>query len=125
MMLALSQGGVAIVVACIAAIPATGALVVSLRAQRRGEKMEEKAAVFEGYDELVTHLRGRVNEMESITKDLQQQLADWRKAAERCQQDCVECRKHLAEAERLVRDLRAELDELGRQGQIDRRFHSE
>ena len=99
-----------------------GAIVVSLvalagtglsawlaaRAQKTGAKVQEKAALFEGYDEFVAHLRARVTELELA---LEAAASKFRSATV----ECEECRDLLRRAKEDYQSLRLVLELLRRE----------
>lgn len=99
-----------------------GAIVVSLialagtglsawlaaRAQRTSAKVQEKASLFEGYDEFVAHLRARVTELET---GLEAAAEKFRTA----KVECEECRDLLRAAREDYQALRMVLELLRRE----------
>lgn len=98
----MSSSAVAIIVAALALAGTALSAWLSARAQRTSAKVQEKAGVIEGYDEFVAHLRARVTELEDA-------LEATREAADRCANECFECRESLAATKLLVEVLRREL----------------
>ena len=98
----MSSSAVAIVVAALALAGTGLSAWLSARAQRTSAKVQEKAGLFEGYDEFVAHLRGRIGELEAA-------LETTRAAVDRCANECHECRESLAATKLLVEVLRREL----------------
>lgn len=98
----MSSSAVAIIVAAFALAGTGLSAYLSARAQRTSAKVEEKAGLFEGYDEFVSHLRGRISELEEA-------LELTRSAVEGCAKECHECREALAATRLLVQILRREL----------------
>ena len=96
------MNAVAIVVAAFALAGTALSAWLSARAQRTSAKVQEKAGLFEGYDEFVAHLRARIGELESA-------LENTRSAVDRCANECHECRESLAATKLLVGVLRREL----------------
>ena len=96
------MNAVAIVVAAFALAGTALSAWLSARAQRTSAKVQEKAGLFEGYDEFVAHLRARIGELEAA-------LELTRNAVDRCANECHECRENLAATKLLVAVLRREL----------------
>ena len=96
------MNAVAIVVAAFALVGTALSAWLSARAQRTSAKVQEKAGLFEGYDEFVAHLRARIGELEAA-------LELTRNAVDRCANECHECRESLAATKLLVAVLRREL----------------
>lgn len=85
----MSSGTVAITVAAIS-LAATGfSGWLTSRAHKSTSRVEEKAGLFEGYDEFVAHLRARVTELEAAV-DVAQSNAQAATAK------CSQCREDLA-----------------------------
>lgn len=99
---------VAIVVAGFSLLGTAVAAWLSARAQRTGAKVQEKAALFEGYDEFVAHLRARVSELEEALEA----AADRLRAASA---ECEECRELLRGAREDFQALRMVLELLRRE----------
>lgn len=100
----MNQGAVAIVIAAISLAGTGLAAWLSARAQRAGAKVQEKAALFEGYDEFTAHLRARVAE---LTDELDAAGARLREATVECR-ECQELLRHAREdyeALRMVLEL--------------------
>jgi hypothetical protein len=97
-----TSSAVAIIVAAFALAGTGLSAYLSARAQRISSKVQEKAGLFEGYDEFVAHLRGRIGELEDA-------LETTRNAVDRCANECHECRESLAATKLLVEVLRREL----------------
>ena len=98
----------AIVVSLVALAGTALSAWLAARAQRTGAKVQEKAALFEGYDEFVAHLRARVSELEEALEG----------AAERfrtAQVECEECRELLRGAREDFQALRMVLELLRRE----------
>jgi len=95
-------GAVTLAVAVVGLLSSGFAAWLSTRAQRISAKVEEKAGLFEGYDEFVSHLRATISELETA-------LRRTRDEARKCSEQCRECRESLATARYLVAVLRAEL----------------
>lgn len=98
----------AIVVSLVALAGTALSAWLAARAQKTGAKVQEKAALFEGYDEFVAHLRARVSELEDALEG----------AAERfrtAQIECEECRDLLRGAREDFQALRMVLELLRRE----------
>lgn len=100
----MNQGAVAIVIAAISLAGTGLAAWLSARAQRAGAKVQEKAALFEGYDEFTAHLRARVAE---LTEQVDLAEAKLREATVECQecQDLLRSAKEDYHAMRMVLEL--------------------
>lgn len=100
----MNQGAVAILIAAISLAGTGLAAWLSARAQRAGAKVQEKAALFEGYDEFTAHLRSRVGE---LTEQVDQAEAKLRAATAECQecQDLLRAAKEDYQALRMVLEL--------------------
>lgn len=104
----MSEGLVAIVIATVS-LGGTGlAAWLSSRAQQTGAKVQEKAALFEGYDEFVSHLRARILELE---ERLEAMISRAHEAAA----ECEECRDLLRGAKEDYQALRLVLELLRRE----------
>lgn len=104
----MSEGLVAILIATVSLAGTGLAAWLSSRAQQTGAKVQEKAALFEGYDEFVAHLRARVSELEA---GLEAAAEKFREA----QVDCEECRELLRDAREDYQALRMVLELLRRE----------
>lgn len=99
---------VAIVVAGFSLLGTALAAWLSARAQRTGAKVQEKAALFEGYDEFVAHLRARVSELEEALEAAADRLRS-------ATAECDECRELLRGAREDFQALRMVLELLRRE----------
>lgn len=99
----MSSGAVAVIVAAISLAGTGLAAYLSARAQRTSAKVQEKASVFEGYDELVAHLRARIVELE--TRETANEAT-----CRKCERELRELREDHAALKLVVGLLRRELE---------------
>lgn len=106
----MDSGTVAVIVAVISLAGTATAAYLSSRAQKVGATVQEKAALFEGYDEFVSHLRARIDELEG-------QLGNMINRAQEAAEECDKCRAALQAARadyyNLTRITRAMRDQMG------------